>query len=660
MHLYIEQNTGLVEQVNSNIITRLYQIAQAGLDQTSDLKGTLHSSVGYKKYSDWLNEHYDDLTITIDTPYIWFACPTIEQYWATSHGDGNGITYNAAQTVQNFPQRDSEYNEVISSSNKINGNYAFFRDTTITTFNELKDFPNITTIPENCFRQSSLTSIDLSNITTIYPGAFRQSSLSGVINIPNLINLPNRTTNTDYNSDGECFGYTNITEAHIGSNVPSESKLKQIKAYLFRGCSSLTKVTGFSEATSVEKGSFLDTVNLTQVDTTNKLTIIEEQAFYNSGISCIDLSNVTKIGQNAFRKCPLQSISTSNPEEINPSNNSLLISATTIGSQAFAEWDMQSKDITLSGLTGVIKGSMFRSSKVNSINIPGGTSLESDVFRQATVNKINLGEVTIIGQEAFRECKAPRVYFGGTSSYNTSTGEIDYINTSLSGVGNMAFLTASSLFYEDEIEISGTIETKPLNMTFQGLTSISSGCFQGSKIRKINLPNVTILQGNSFFNCTSLLSVNIPSATTLENRSFEGCTSLSSITFSSITSIGNNCFKNCTSLTSIVFPEGLTTLGQYSFLSTGLSGIVELPSTITSIGGGCFNDSNNITGFIIRAVTPPTLESNRSLGTLTVSNILAKKIYVPDNSAEDYRTAFGAISSTYAEAITPLSQYSAS
>lgn len=88
----------------------MYELAISGdLDNTSDLKGRLHSTKGYKKYADWLNTAYGDLHITIDNPYIWFADSEIEKILVSTtcrknnintdvplSSDGVGISYTDA------------------------------------------------------------------------------------------------------------------------------------------------------------------------------------------------------------------------------------------------------------------------------------------------------------------------------------------------------------------------------------------------------------------------------------------------------------------------------------------------------------------------------------------------------------------------------------
>ena len=67
-HLYIEQNTGSTEEVNASIISKLYELASSGdLDNTSDLKGRLHSSTAKEEHVTYLNNNFDELYISVDS-----------------------------------------------------------------------------------------------------------------------------------------------------------------------------------------------------------------------------------------------------------------------------------------------------------------------------------------------------------------------------------------------------------------------------------------------------------------------------------------------------------------------------------------------------------------------------------------------------------------
>jgi hypothetical protein len=124
-HLYIEQATDRTEEVNSSIISKLYELAISGdLDNTSDLKGRLHLTIGYRQPISYLNNTYQDLYISADDYAIPFEDPNMAAYLNNLGIGSNGmITENqaAAATV---------------AANSTN--------TTVTKFNELKYFTNIT------------------------------------------------------------------------------------------------------------------------------------------------------------------------------------------------------------------------------------------------------------------------------------------------------------------------------------------------------------------------------------------------------------------------------------------------------------------------------------------------------------------------------------
>ena len=53
-HLRIEQNNGVIEEVSTSLITKLYNIVHDGLDNTSELQGRLHCPVSYRAYITYL------------------------------------------------------------------------------------------------------------------------------------------------------------------------------------------------------------------------------------------------------------------------------------------------------------------------------------------------------------------------------------------------------------------------------------------------------------------------------------------------------------------------------------------------------------------------------------------------------------------------------
>lgn len=73
---------------------------------------------------------------------------------------------------------------------------------------------------------------------------------------------------------------------------------------------------------------------------------------------------------------------------------------------------------------------------------------------------------------------------------------------------------------------------------------------------------------------------------------FQGCTSLESIRLpQSVQMIGVNSFSACTSLTSINLPESITTIKDYAFYNTPISGAIYLPN-LSGITQGAFCRTN--------------------------------------------------------------------
>ena len=102
-------------------------------------------------------------------------------------------------------------------------------------------------------------------------------------------------------------------------------------------------------------------------------------------------------------------------------------------------------------------------------------------------------------------------------------------------------------------------------------------------------------------------------------------------------------------MTSVTLPEGLITIGYYTFYGCSSLNTITVPSTVTAIGQNAFANIGTIT-LVCLATTPPTLE-NTDAFTSTSGNI-----YVPDTSVDAYKEATNW--STYASRIKGLSELS--
>jgi len=131
---------------------------------------------------------------------------------------------------------------------------------------------------------------------------------------------------------------------------------------------------------------------------------------------------------------------------------------------------------------------------------------------------------------------------------------------------------------------------------------------------------VTEINAEAFFNCTSMTNIKVPNSVTeighhafeecklLKNfiipdgikwigvETFYGCMSLASITIpNSVISIENNAFHGCRSLTNITIPEGLKNIMSHAFQYCSSLTSINIPNGVTSIGWGAFDGCSSLT-----------------------------------------------------------------
>ena len=234
------------------------------------------------------------------------------------------------------------------------------------------------------------------------------------------------------------------------------------------------------------------------------------------------------------------------------------------------------------------------------------------------ITSVNIpNSVTTVGENAFKGC----------SSLTSVT-----IPNSVTSIGDYAFYNCTSL----------TSITIP-----DSVTEIGSCTFKGcSNLTSVAIPNsVTKIGSYAFYGCINLTSVTIPdSVTTIEEHAFYGCHSLTMVTIGdSVKSIGNSAFRGCSALQSITIPDFVTSIGNYAFYDCDNLTSVTIGYSVTSIGNFAFELCDNLTSVYCIAATPPLL------GSSSVFPYNDRKIYVPAESAEAYKTANGW--SNYADSI---------
>ena len=288
--------------------------------------------------------------------------------------------------------------------------------------------------------------------------------------------------------------------------------------------------------------------------------------------------NVTKIGDSAFVFCSsLTSITI--PDSV-----------TSIGNEAFRGCSSLASITIPEGVTSIGDNAFYNCSSLESITIPQS--------------------VTSIGNSAFADC----------SSLTSIT-----IPEGVTSIGDYAFWGCSSL-------ASITIP--------EGVTSIGKGAFSGcSSLASVTIPDsVTSIGNHAFHSCTSLASVTLPdSVTSIGVGAFSACTSLASITIpEGVTSIGEGTFSGCSSLASVTIPEGVTSIDSWAFEKCSSLVSITIPEEVTWVGSSAFTDCTSLASVYCKPKTPPT--TNVSQPPFD-NNASGRKIYVPAESVEAYKTA---------------------
>lgn len=615
-HLRIEQNNGVIEEVSSSVITKLYEIAHAGLDVSSNLQGRLHSAVGIRSQIQWLTSTYPSLYINVDDYAIEFEDPNIVTYLNSVGVGSNGMVTEAQAAAAT---------SIYSST----------ANTTVTKFNEFRYFTNITTPSSGgwsgqgtnyySFKDwTALEEIDISNLTAIGHGhawaqvpvfwgctalktvtassslekigtcAFRDcsnletiSGLSGEIalaqrSFENCSKLTsNNFTNVQFllgtadNESGDFSGCTLITSIKVSSNT------HKIPLGCFQGCTNLSSITGLSGVTTLIANAFKNCSSLTTLT---------------------GLSNVTSVGSECFKDCT--SLTAVDIDWQTVSDH-------TIPNDYFRNCtSLQSLDIT--GATKINKRAFYGCTNLTTLTgVSGITSIDASAFEGCTnlASTFDFANTTTVQESAFRNCK------------HCTFTNLDKV----SNFGTTAF--------------GGT--NIPTSVQFKDGVSIGMQSFENSNVQSIEFLGGGTVGHKAFQKSKSLTSITFDTDISLGNGCFQECSNLQSVDLSNISEqslfynfgygIGGQ-FNLCGNLSSVILNQNLTKLPRAMFAYCGNSNLeLTIPSGVTEIGEDFLYGTNGVK-LTVLATTPPTLANQNALGGVTY-------IKVPAGTLSAYQSA---------------------
>lgn len=328
-----------------------------------------------------------------------------------------------------------------------------------------------------------------------------------------------------------------------------------------------TAITSFNEFPYFTRANtnppidlFRGCTNLSSINLQNASTISQSE-FQESGITTVNVPNITTIGESAFSFCT---------------------SLTTV--------------VNLGNVTSIPSRTFYCSKNLESVVLPSScTSIGNISFRSGNdipaLKTINLENVISIGAEAFTNCQYLDIDVSdlqncislGDNAFNTCFnihGEL-YLPKLIS-LGNQCFRGCTKI---SKVTCLGKITQIPNNMLYKHPSPSTP------LLTEVYIPyECTSIAANAFNNCSNLTT--LKQYTDSVDDWVEGETPTYT-DISRVTTFGSNCFQNCSQLQlSASALTNVTTIGEYAFQNcSSLTGTLNLPNLV-SIGNGAFQQTN--------------------------------------------------------------------
>jgi uncharacterized repeat protein (TIGR02543 family) len=300
---------------------------------------------------------------------------------------------------------------------------------------------------------------------------------------------------------------------------------------------------------------------------------------------------------------------------------------TTLSYRAFYNLGNMESVVLGSGITTIGQYVFYYCTRLESVTLPDNLKeIPYHMFAGCgSLTSITLpSELETIGTRAFLNSGLESVHIpaavatisSGAFEVCTSLSSItvDAANENFKADNNILFTKDGTVLHLFAPGKSDTSYTVP-----EGVTTLKSGAFNSSNLSTIILPStLTTMNESAIFGMLrDMTSIVIP----------EG-----------VSSLGAWSFTTCDSMTSITLPSTLESVGQACFLSCRALESITLPAAVTTINRAAFSGCDTLASISIEATTPPAIYSFDDVFR-EAGNVPGFAIYVPAASVDAYKTS---------------------